>query len=125
MRGENSCRFKCAYFLAAHNSWEEFFQEVNVDILVKTAAAYGISTRQIFSEICESYKLDEGRECMLWEGYRQELFLPAFILISCQYLLISLYEDRLCRHIDTPLFTWADAQRLMQERKPFPFKEGV
>jgi len=96
-----------------------------MDALVKTASEYEVSPRQIFSEICDSYKLDKGREIMLWEGYKTEQFLPTFILIACQYLLISLYEDRLVRHIDTPLFTWADAQRLMQEGKLISRKEGV
>lgn len=89
-----------------------------MDALEKTAKMCDVPIEQIFKEICDSYDIHQRRRIMFWNAYQTEAFLPPFVIISCQAILLAIHEDRLVRHVgDKRMFDWSDAKALMERRK--------
>ncbi len=60
-----------------------------MDLLERTAKLLEISPEQLFREICQSQLVEKRRRIALWIGYVTELYLPPFVELSCQAILLG------------------------------------
>lgn len=58
-----------------------------MDLLERAAKLLEISPEQLFFEICQAQNIEKRRRVALLSGYRTELFLPPFIILSCDLII--------------------------------------
>ncbi len=54
-----------------------------MDELEQASKLCEVDLKQLFYEICDSQHIEVRRKRALWTGYRTELYIPPFVLLSC------------------------------------------